>query len=130
MSYRLYAKAKSQLKEKAKLFKGHKYLFGSDYRKNVSKEREKAGNTLHVMGLKKRAKQSRRSFQKGPHPEGSRDEGNNTRTVRIKRTDTGDGSNRKTIYEGELFVTKKSDGRHYLSRSPFRKRFFQMCTLL
>ena len=127
--------AKSQLKEKADLFKNQTYLFGTDYRENVlalSKEREKAGNMLKAMGLKKPKHQ--RSFQKGLHPSGSSMDGDSTnntsaatRTVRIMR-DNGQGSSTRggrttTNNQGKLFFTKRKDGKFFLARTPFRGRF-------
>ena len=123
-------KAKSQLKEKASLFKGHKYLFGSDYRKNVlalSKEREKAGNMLRAMGLKKK---SRRSFPKGSHhreESGARDGGDQfKRTVRIKRVDSGEKKHSNN--QGKFYVSRKANGKFFLARYPFRKRLLKCST--
>lgn len=114
-------KAKAQLKEKADLFKGHKSLFGSDYRKNVltlSKEREKAGNMLKAMGLKK----STRPFPKGSHSkEGARSGGSHsTRTVRIKKPDTYE---KKHSNEGKFILSRIIRGKFYCTRAPLRKGF-------
>jgi len=114
-------KAKLQLKEKANLFKGHKALFGSTYRKKImalSTEREKSGTILKSTGLESStSKPFSRDSHTGGTSRSSGGNGNKGRTVTVKRQSFQEG---RQSNEGR-FIIKIVNSKFHITRGRFSK---------